>query len=198
MTVEAQPAASDADLVAALRAGDEAAFRRLVQQHHPAMVRVARSYLRSPAVAEEVVQETWLAVVEGIDRFEGRSSLKTWLYRILVNRALSRSVREQRSVPVADIPDVDPSRFRGGVWADPPDPALAFAGEETRRVVVSAIEGLPDQQRQVIALRDVEGCSAEEVCEVLDLTMGNQRVLLHRARSRVRAALERHARESSS
>ncbi len=200
-------------LLDALRAGDEAAFRDLVVRHQAAMVRVASAYVPSRAVAEEVVQETWLAVLEGLDRFEGRSSLKTWMFRILINRAKSRGVREHRSIPVSafehgddeddDGPAVDPERFFGadhrwgGHWAKAPErwsdlPADQLTGKETMAVVEDTIRNLPVQQRRVIALRDVEGWTSEEVCELLDLSEGNQRVLLHRARSRVRGALERH------
>jgi RNA polymerase sigma-70 factor (ECF subfamily) len=201
-------------LLDALRAGDETAFRDLVVRHQAAMVRVALAYVPSRAVAEEVVQETWLAVLEGLDRFEGRSSLKTWMFRILINRAKTRGVREHRSVPVSafertdrdeddDGPAVDPDRFFrpdhrwGGHWAKAPErwsdlPADQLTGKETLTVVEETIRGLPVQQRRVISLRDVEGWTSEEVCDLLDLTEGNQRVLLHRARSRVRGALERH------
>ena len=200
-------------LLDALRAGDEAAFRSLVVRHHAAMVRVASAYVPSRAVAEEVVQETWLAVLEGLDRFEGRSSLKTWMFRILINRAKTRGVREHRSIPVSaferadddedDGPAVDPDRFFapehrwGGHWTRPPErwsdlPADRLTGKETLAVVDETIRSLPVQQRRVITLRDVEGWTSEEVCELLQLTEGNQRVLLHRARSKVRAALEGH------
>ncbi|MGH8974774.1 MAG: RNA polymerase sigma factor [Acidimicrobiia bacterium] len=199
-----------------LRAGDESAFRDLVIRHQAAMVRVASAYVPSRAVAEEVVQETWLAVLEGLDRFEGRSSVKTWIFRILVNRAKTRGVREHRSVPVSafehageddDGPSVDPERFFapdhrwGGHWATTPDrwsdlPADQLTGKETIAVVEETIRNLPLQQRRVITLRDIEGWTTEEVCELLDLSEGNQRVLLHRARSRVRVALERHLAET--
>ncbi|MGH9035674.1 MAG: RNA polymerase sigma factor [Acidimicrobiia bacterium] len=197
-------------LLDALRRGDEAAFRDLVVRHHAAMVRVAAAYVPSRAVAEEVVQETWLAVLEGLDRFEGRSSLKTWMFRILINRAKTRGVREHRNIPVSafdsddgDGPSVDPERFLhgdhrwAGHWAAPPEPwsdlpADQVTGKETLAVVEETIRGLPIAQRRVITLRDVDGWTSEEVCDLLDLTEGNQRVLLHRARSRVRGALERH------
>jgi RNA polymerase sigma-70 factor (ECF subfamily) len=199
-------------LLDALRSGDEAAFRDLVVRHQAAMVRVAAAYVPSRAVAEEVVQETWLAVLEGLHRFEGRSSLKTWMFRILINRAKTRGVREHRSIPVSafhsdddgdDDPSVDPERFLpadhrwAGHWAAPPEswrdlPADQLTAKETLAVVEEAIRRLPVQQRRVISLRDVEGWTPEEVCDLLDLTEGNQRVLLHRARCRVRSALERH------
>jgi RNA polymerase sigma-70 factor, ECF subfamily len=212
---EAAPLVEDA-LLAALRSGSEAAFRELVMRHQRAMLRLAEAYTPSRAVAEEVVQEAWLAVLSGLDRFEGRSSLKTWIFRILVNRAKSRGVREQRSVPFSSIPRdtseeegpaVSPDRFLGdghrwaGHWARPPEPwsdvpATTAVDSETRAVIEATIAALPIQQRRVITLRDVEGWTSEEVCDLLELSEGNQRVLLHRARSRVRAALERHFQES--
>jgi RNA polymerase sigma-70 factor (ECF subfamily) len=196
----------DAVLVKALTARDVDAFGFLLDRYHAPLVRLACQYVPSRAVAEEVVQETWLAVIQGIDRFEGRSSVKTWLFAILVNIARSRGVKEQRSIPfsatltVGDEPAVDPSRFRrfrkAGTWREPPDPwpdpeRQAVVREELD-VVEAAIDGLADAQREVITLRDVLGCSAAEVCEMLGVSEGNQRVLLHRARSKVRAAVERH------
>ncbi len=202
-------ASEEADLVARLRAGDERAFEALVDLHYGMMLAVARGYVRTRAVAEEVVQEAWVGVLNGIDRFEGRSSLKTWIMRIVANIAMTRGEREARSIPFSafatdeDEPAVDPDRFRDesdgfpghwraypGNWASLPDEALL--GRETLDVVTSAIEKLPAAQRVVITMRDVAGCSAEEVCGTLDVSEGNQRVLLHRARSHVRSALERH------
>jgi RNA polymerase sigma-70 factor (ECF subfamily) len=202
-------ASDEADLVARLRAGDERAFEKLIERHYGTMLAVARGYVRTRAVAEEVVQEAWVGVLNGIDRFEGRSSLRTWILRIVANIAMTRGEREARSVPFsafaseADEPAVDPERFRDerdgfpghwraypGNWASRPDDALA--GRETLDVVMRAIEELPAAQRVVITMRDVAGCSAEEVCGTLDVSDGNQRVLLHRARSHVRGALERH------
>jgi RNA polymerase sigma-70 factor (ECF subfamily) len=207
-------ARDDAQLVAALRRRDEDAFTELVERHHPALVRLARSFVGTHAAAEEVAQETWLAVLQGIDSFEERSSVKTWLFRILVNRAKTRGVRDARSVPFSSIadggddgPSVDPDRFHDsahprwpGHWASPPLPFGDLPEErllsrETRAVIADAIAGLPPGQRRVIELRDVEGVSAEETRELLDLSEGNQRVLLHRARSRVRDALERYLSE---
>ncbi len=211
------PVASDEQmLVDALRRGDEAAFATLVERHHASMVRVAGLYARSRDVAEEVAQETWLAVCQGLDRFEGRSSLKTWLFRILTNRARTRGAREARCVPFStlagracegdDDPDelaVDPSRFLGpdhprwpGHWATPPrswgeSPETRLENAETRDVIAAAIAALPPSQREVMTLRDIEGLGSEEVCGLLGIAEGNQRVLLHRARSKVRAALER-------
>jgi RNA polymerase sigma-70 factor, ECF subfamily len=204
----ADPYASERELVAALRRGDEAAFMQLVEEYGPALLRVARMYVPTAAVAEEVVQETWIAVLNGIDRFEGRSSLKTWLFRILANIAKTRGQRERRSVPfssaagASDEPSVDPDRFlpagheRARGWAlgpTPwPEPEESLLSRETRAVILGAIEKLPPSQREVITLRDVEGWSSEEVRNALDLTETNQRVLLHRARSKVRGAIEQH------
>lgn len=197
----------EAGLVKALQAGDEAAFRELVKRYHPPLVRLARASVASQAVAEEVTQDTWLAVIRGIGRFEGRSSLRTWIFRILMNQARARGAREKRTVPMSswgaddDGPAVDPDRFVpggqrwAGHWCDPPVPwsdlpAERLVGEETMAMVAAAIDDLPERQREVITLRDVEGWTALEVCDVLGLSEGNQRVLLHRARSRVRAVLE--------
>ena len=173
------------------------------------MLRVALMYVPSRAVAEEVVQEAWLGVLTGIDRFEQRSSLKTWVYRILTNRAKTRGERERRTIPFSslvtaeaerDDPAVDPSRFQGpndahpGGWASPPEawPQERLLAAETRGVIDTAINALPEAQRLVITLRDVQGFGADEVAELLDISDVNQRVLLHRARSKVRAALEAH------
>jgi RNA polymerase sigma-70 factor (ECF subfamily) len=196
----------EGDLLAALRVGDEAAFRALVTRHHQAMVRIASCYVRSRAVAEEVTQETWLAVIQGLDHFEGRSSLRTWIMRILTNRARSRGVRESRTIPFSwtgdgGEPAVDSGRFRGsddrwpGHWASSPVswsdvPADRLVDAETRIVVDEAVRAMPEGQRAVITLRDLEGWTSEEACELLAISEVNQRVLLHRARGRVRAALE--------
>lgn len=184
-------------LLERLRAGDEDAFVTLVTRHHDSMLRLASSYVPSRAAAEEVVQETWLGVVKGIDRFEGRSSLRTWLLRILVNRARTTGARERRLVPVGDVePAVDPARFGpDGMWASPPVP---WAEEVEERLDAAGLAGtlrtafslLPPRQREVVALRDVDGLTSREVCEVLDISEGHQRVLLHRGRSRLRQALE--------
>jgi RNA polymerase sigma-70 factor (ECF subfamily) len=186
-------------LVAALRAGDERAFMQLVKEHSPGMRRFALTFVSSPAVADEVVQEAWLGVLRGLDRFEGRSSLKTWIYRIVANVARTRAVREARSAPFSafggdeDDASVDPERFLpNGAWESPPEPWRAVLDSEAREVVERAIAKLPPQQRQVIELRDVEGWTSEEVRNVLELSETNQRVLLHRARSKVRAALEEY------
>ena len=190
--------ADEAELIARLRAGDERAFEALVARHQRTMLAVARTYVSSRAVAEEVVQEAWLGVLKGLDRFEGRSSLTTWILRIVANIARTRGVREARIVP--HEPSVDPERFRGpgdpypGHWWSAPSewPEDVLAERETLAVVFAEIERLPPAQRSVITMRDVQGCSPDEVCAVLEISDGNQRVLLHRARSRGRAALERH------
>jgi RNA polymerase sigma-70 factor, ECF subfamily len=180
-----------------LRAGDEQTFIELVARHHDAMVRVARSFVPSYAVAEEAVQDTWLAVLRGLDGFEGRSSFQTWLYRILVNRARSIGVREHHHVPTDDHErSVDPSRFdESGQWSLPPEQWSDDLDErlhagELAASIWSALDELPGLQRSVVALRDVEGLRSTEVCDLLDITAANQRVLLHRGRSRMRAALE--------
>jgi RNA polymerase sigma-70 factor (ECF subfamily) len=191
----------DAEVVAALKRGDQAVFAELVDAYSPGLLRMARMYVRDRAVAEEVVQETWIAVLRGIDRFEGRSSLKTWIFRILINTAKTRGQRESRSIPFSaaaggDEPSVDPDRFlEGGGWrsgpGEWPTPEEELLQGETHEEILRAIEALPEQQRAVITLRDVEGLPTEEVSELLGITDGNQRVLLHRARSKVRAAIER-------
>lgn len=214
----AEPAEpGDARLVAALRAGDEAAFLDLVARYQRSMVRVARLHVPSDAVAEEVVQETWIAVLRGLDRFEGRSSLRTWIFRILTNQAKTRGERERRTVPLSalvaeetggDAPAVDPWRFRpadaptfAGHWSDHPerwgDVEGRAIGTETRAVVATTLEQLPRLQRLVMTLRDIEGWPSDEVCKALGITPANQRVLLHRARSRVRAALERYLQDAA-
>ena len=193
----------DAQLLEALRAGDEGAFTALVDRYGASLLRVAQLYVPSRAVAEEVVQETWLAVLTGIERFEGRSSLKTWLFSILANKAKTRGQREARSLPFSafagdcdeDETAVTVDRFaRDGHWTAPPRgvPEERLLAGETKRVIEQAIGGLPPNQRAVITLRDVEGLSAEEACNVLGLSETNQRVLLHRGRAKVRAAFERY------
>lgn len=198
----------DLTLIAALRNGDESAFMELVERYHMALVRLALIYVNSQAVAEEVAQETWLGVLKGIHTFEGRSSLKTWLFRILTNRAKTRAQREGRYVASLDADDdepaVDPERFRqpdpasrGEHWAVEPTnwdeiPEARLLAQETRTLIQQAIAALPPQQAEVITLRDVEGWSSEEVCNILDISETNQRVLLHRARSKVRRALEQY------
>jgi RNA polymerase sigma-70 factor (ECF subfamily) len=198
---------AEAQLLEALRAGDEAAFAQLVREYQPSLVRVARIYVSTQAAAEEVAAETWLAVLNGLDRFEGRSSLKTWIFRILTNIAKTRAQRDGRTLPFSALQDpgrvpeaaLDADRFLGpehprwpGHWAVRPEPwpEDALVAAETQAVVAEAIEALPPAQRAVISLRDVEGWSNEEVRNALELSETNQRVLLHRARSKVRRALE--------
>jgi RNA polymerase sigma-70 factor, ECF subfamily len=197
--------ASEQDLVDRLRAGDEEAFAELVRRYHRVMLRVARGYVRTDAVAEEVVQESWLAVLRGIGRFEGRSSFKTWLLRIVANRAMTQGAKEARSVPFAsleddDEPSVSPDLFHpagepgAGAWATPPEPwpEDRLLSQETLGVIDQAIEELPAMQRAVVSMRDVEGWTSEEVQEALDISAANQRVLLHRGRQHVRAALQQY------
>jgi RNA polymerase sigma-70 factor (ECF subfamily) len=188
---------ADAELVAGLRAGDEQAFVALVSRHHAAMVRLAGSYVASQAIAEEVVQDTWMGVLRGIDGFAGRSSFRTWLLRILVNRATSTGVREHRSIAVGDAgPVVDRARFdASGAWMSPPqhwveDSEDRLLAQGLSGEIQAALEALPARQREVVLLRDVDGLSGHEVCEVLEISEANQRVLLHRGRSHLRQALE--------
>ncbi len=182
------------ELLSRLRGGDEVAFVQLVERYQGRLLRLARSLVPSSAVAEEVVQDTWMAVVKGIERFEGRSSLKTWLFHILVNRARSAGIREQRHATAA--PAVDPSCFDGsGAWAQPvaPWPEQSDDRLDAARwapVMREALLDLPPRQRDVVLLRDVEGLSSDDVCAVLDLSRGNERILLHRGRSRMRAFLK--------
>ena len=204
------PRLDERDLVLALRRGDEGAFEALVGRYHLPLRRFALTFVRSAAVADEVVQDTWLGVLRGIGRFEGRSSLKTWIFQILTNTAKTRAEREARTVPLSsldsgeDEPAVEPNRFLDeqherwpGHWAAPPSrwdelPEDALLGRETLAILKEAIAALPAMQRRVIELRDVEGWSAQEVCDLVGVTEANQRVLLHRARSKARAALEEH------
>jgi RNA polymerase sigma-70 factor (ECF subfamily) len=204
-----EPPPGQAEIVEALRRGDEQVFSALVDEYGPAMLRVARMYVSSRAVAEEVVQEAWLGVIGGIGRFEGRSSLKTWIFRIVTNIAKTRGEREGRSIPFSSViggdgeggeASIEPDRFLGGGrfaghwtsapsrWAELPEELLV--GGETIGVVEAAIAALPEVQRTVITLRDVEGWNSEEVRNALDLSETNQRVILHRARAKVRQALE--------
>lgn len=204
-------ASDDAALVAALRSGDEQAFTRLVSTLNRPLLRVAQVYVANREAAEDVVQQTWLGVLRGLDRFEGRSTLRTWIFRILVNIAKTRGKAESRSIPFSalaedeaagDEPSVPPERFlldeqdpSRGYWASTPRDWSALPEErllstEARAAITRAIVALPPAQREVITLRDVEGCAADEVCEALAITPGNQRVLLHRARAKVRRALE--------
>jgi RNA polymerase sigma-70 factor (ECF subfamily) len=201
----------DQTLIEALKRGDEGAFVQLVEAYQGLLVRLALPYVPNRAMAEDVVQETWLGLLRGLDRFEARASLKTWLCRILVNRARTRAQRDGRLVPFSSFwglddeqhePAVDPSRFHASgedaghwntmvqSWDDLPEESLL--SEETRDCIQAAIEALPLNQRTVITLRDVEGWASTEVCAALEITEANQRVLLHRARSKVRQALERY------
>lgn len=202
----------DSQLLAKLRQGDEHAFAALIDDLSSSLLRVAMAHVGNRAVAEEVVQETWLAVINGLDRFEGRSSLKTWIFKILSNTAKTRGAREKRTVPFSalagaeadtDAPAVDPDRFFPPDHARYPDhwafgptrwrvPEEGLMAGETRATVLAAIEQLPQAQRTVITLRDLEGWPAAEVCSALEISEGNQRVLLHRARAKVRTALERY------
>jgi RNA polymerase sigma-70 factor, ECF subfamily len=204
-------ALDDAALLERLRAGDEVLFRQVVEELTPVLLRLARSYTSSAASAQDAVQDTWLVVLDKLDAFEGRSTLRTWVCGILVHTARRRGVRESRTLPFSSAwrdergPAVDPSRFHGrggagppGTWAAPPLPwhqlpEERLAAQELRQVVSAAIARLPLRQREVITARDVVGMDAREAAEVLGLTAGNQRVLLHRARAKVRAEVERYA-----
>lgn len=210
MAEERVTSSDDLEQLEALRNGDERAFASLVDRYYGSLLRLAMAYVPSRAVAEEVVQETWVGVLEGLSRFEGRSSLKTWIFRILTNRAKTRGQRERRYEPMGlggdsgdnlDGPAVDPDRFlKSGYfvdhWVSQPNawedetPERLILSKETRAQIEKAIEALPPTQRQVITLRDIEEVSSQEVCNILDITETNQRVLLHRARSKVRRTLE--------
>jgi RNA polymerase sigma-70 factor (ECF subfamily) len=210
--VASQRLSAEERLLRRLRDGDEASFAALVDDYHGSLTRLARVYVRDRAVAEEVVQETWLGVIRGIEGFEGRSSLKTWIFRILVNTAKTRGEREGRTVPFSSLPAADldpepavePERFLdpshprwAGHWATAPArwdniPEARLVAKETLACIDETIQALPPAQAQVITLRDVEGWSSEEVCALLGISEGNQRVLLHRARSKVRSSLERY------
>src|SRR5215472_5178258 len=194
---------NDAELLRRLRAGDERAFVALVQRHHDAMLRLACSFVPNVAVAEEVVQDTWVGVLRGIGGFEGRSSFRTWLFRILVNRARTAGARERRTIAVGDpgaVGDTEAavaaSRFdSGGNWVSPPESWIEEVEDRLEAgkladFLRAAIDDLPDRQRQVVTLRDIEGLSSEEVCSMLEISESNQRVLLHRGRSRLRQAIE--------
>jgi RNA polymerase sigma-70 factor (ECF subfamily) len=205
--------ASEMELVSALRAGDEAAFSTLVARYHTRMLRLARTFVDDPTLAEEVCQEAWLGVLRGVGRFEGRSSLQTWIFTILANCARTRAQREQRTIAFSDFfgddvddePTVDPDRFHAGGpdkghWRHFPGdwrqlPEQNFLAQETLAVAYRAIEQLPENQRSVILLRDVEGFASPEVCNILSISESNQRVLLHRARAKVQKALAHYLQE---
>jgi len=206
------PVPEEIGLLERLRQGDEAAFASLVDRHHGALLRLAMAYVSDRSIAEEVVQETWMGVLEGVDRFEGRSSLKTWIFRILTNKAKTRGVRESRHVSFSPLaasqenpeePAVDPTRFQttghwAGYWVSYPQPwdentpEKLLLSQEGTTFLEQAIEALPGKLRQIIVMRDVEGLSSDEACNILGISETNQRVLLHRARSRVRKALEKY------
>jgi RNA polymerase sigma-70 factor, ECF subfamily len=207
--------AADLRLVEALRRGDEAAFAALVDRYHGAMVRLARLHVKDVAVAEEVAQEAWLGVLQGLRRFEARSSLKTWIFRILINCAKTRGQRESRSSPFSSLsssfhyqddaePAVAPDRFdQDAMWSSHPHnwntlPEQTFLSNETQARTRVAIAALPPMQQEVVTLRDIEGWPADEVCSSLGISEANQRVLLHRARSKVRSALEQYFDEAVS
>lgn len=194
----------DAALVERLIAGDQAAFASLIERYHGSLVRVAMLFVADHATAQEVAQETWIGVLNGISEFEKRSSLKTWIFRILTNRAKTRGVREGRSIPFSALgtdenePAVDPGRFDAkNMWSDPPvmwnedTPEKLLLRREAVACMEKALAELPAQQRAVVTLRDVEELDADEVCQLLEISEGNQRVLLHRARAKIRRALER-------
>jgi len=205
--VPSKPWGNDEELLAKLRAGDEAAFAQLVDHLHSRLVTMASSFTSSPALAEDIAQETWLAVIRGLRGFEGRSSLRTWIYSILIRRARTLAAQEaRRTVPSPEPAEVEwePGRGRRGLWTERPrpwgleDPARFFQTQEAFEVVRRAVEQLPPVQRQVVVLRDLEDLSAPEVCNILHITETNQRVLLHRGRARIRGALDQHIRRRES
>jgi RNA polymerase sigma-70 factor (ECF subfamily) len=204
----------ESSLIAGLRDGDEAAFARLVDQHTPTMLRVARGYVPSREIAEEVVQETWIALLKGIDNFEARSSLRTWLFAVMINIAKARGVRERRDADAAVAAytggAVDPARFRTGDdpypghWKQgdepspfPETPEGSVLGNELVDVARRELDKLPERQRIVVSLRDMLGFDSSEVCEMLDISIANQRVLLHRGRAAVRQVLEHYLEDRS-
>lgn len=202
--------AADEVLIDGLRSGDQVVVFELVEAWSSSMLRLALVFVQARAVAEEVVQDTWIAVLEGIERFESRSTLRTWVFSILTNRAKTRAMHERRSMPFSALegegPAVEPERFLpatdgwAGHWASPPGPLPPeelLLASETRQQLAAAIRLLPPVQRAVLSLRDVEGWSADEVCNVLELSETNQRVLLHRGRSTVRQALERYLEDTN-
>jgi RNA polymerase sigma-70 factor (ECF subfamily) len=207
-----RPAEGEEDLLDALRRGDESAFSRLVDLHHASMIRVARLYVESTAVAEEVAQEAWLGVVQGLERFQGRCTVKAWIFAIVSDCAKSRGTRDKRTVPMSSLAQegeevgasVEPDRFLDdghprwpGHWAQPPEAwgEDELVSRETLEAIAVAMESLPPGQRAVMTMRDVEGLGSDETCQILGISEANQRVLLHRARTKVRKALERTMRE---
>lgn len=214
MATMTKPRDDDAALVAALQDGSEAAFVQLVDVHTPAMLRVAGGYVRSREIAEEVVQETWIALLKGVHSFEGRSSLRTWLFTILINIAKTRGIRERRNADIEVLAftdgTVDPARFRGtddpypGHWLPqevpapfPDTPEGSVLGDELLALTRRELERLPERQRVVVTMRDLLGMDSDEVCELLDISTANQRVLLHRGRAALRQALEDYVRETT-
>ncbi len=195
------------ELVERLRAGDRTAFAAVVTRHAGALLRFATTFVKDRPLAEEVLQDAWVAALEHLDNFEGRSALRTWLFHIVANKARTRLAREGRSTPFSALgapddahePAVSPDRFdQRGMWKEPPgpwseeNPERLAQGVETRAVIERAIAELPEAQRAVITLRDIEEMETEEICNLLGVTVSNQRVLLHRARSKVRQALEKY------
>ncbi|NTY63390.1 sigma-70 family RNA polymerase sigma factor [Mycolicibacterium sphagni] len=199
-------------LIVALRAGDQIAFAALVDEHTPTMLRVARGYVADHATVEEVVQETWIALFKGISKFEARSSLRTWLFAVMINIAKARGIRERRDRDAATSfmgATVDPARFHAGgdvhagSWREPPtpfpdSPEGSVLGKELRSIAERELDRLPERQRTVVTLRDMLGFDSAEVCELLGITAGNQRILLHRGRAAIRQVLEDYVREDSS
>ena len=208
-----QAAGADRDVLRRIRGGDEEAFRELVGRYQPSLLRLARCYVKTHAAAEEVAQEAWLGLLQGLDRFEGRAALTTWLFRILTNIAKDRAKRDGRSTPLSSLAEselaeknhaVGPEMFQGpggaepghwssvipGIWTK--DPEQELLTKETVALAQNAIDALPEAQRAVLLLRDVQGCTAREVCNILEVTETNQRVLLHRARSKVRRTVDEH------
>lgn len=190
--VSAAARESEHELLRRLRAGDERTFEQIVRAWHPMLVRLARRFVPTDAIAEEVAQEAWVGLLDGLDSFQERSSLRTWLTRILINRAISRGTRERRSVPDETLQDTIGPFTPAGAWAAPPPapPEEQLERLQTRAALLAALDELPDRQRAAVLLRDVAGLSGQEVAEALDLSPGNARVLLHRGRGRLRAALE--------
>jgi RNA polymerase sigma-70 factor (ECF subfamily) len=204
--------ADESALIVALRAGDHSAFALLVDEHTPAMMRVARGYMSDDVIAEEVVQATWLALVKGVSKFEGRSSLRTWLFVVMTNIAKARGIHERRHTDAAVAfveATVDSTRFHGagepdaGSWKEPPaafpdDPERSVLNQKLHSIAQRELDRLPDGQRLVVTLRDMLGFDSAEVCEVLGITAGNQQIMLHRGRAAIRQVLEEHVREDSS